>query len=160
MVLEEFLEEITKYMSVKHMPEQHYPALRRFDALKSDSSDAAVEGLVCNLDEPFSQTLLRLIDSKKMLDSEVYTHVNIDRRHFAKIRRPDYRPSKQTVLALAFALELDIVETKRLLERAGFALSHSKIADVIVEYFIMHRIYDFDEINKVLRKYEQKPLGG
>ena len=44
----------------------------------------------------------------------------------------DYKPSKTTALAFAFALELDIDETKDFIGRAGFALSHSSKFDVIV----------------------------
>jgi len=160
MELKDFLGEITKYLNLKHAPEQHFPALKRFDALKADSDDIAIKGLLSNLDEPFSQTFLRFIDYKKMTDADVYRRANIDRRLFAKIRRPDYRPSKQTVLALAIALELDLDETKLLLERAGFTLSHSQKSDVIIEYFIMRKIYNLHEINSVLYEYDQPILGG
>jgi len=160
MELKDFLGDITKYLNLKYTPEQHYPALKRFDALKADSDDIAIKGLLDSLNEPFSQTFLRFIDSKKMTDSDVYRRANIDRRLFAKIRRPDYRPSKQTVLALAIALELDLDETKLLLERAGFTLSHSQKSDVIIEYFIMRRIYNLHEINSVLFEYDQQILGG
>jgi hypothetical protein len=121
---------------------------------------AAIEELIGNLDEPFSQTLMRLIDSKKMKDTEVYTRANIDRRLFAKIRKPDYRPSKNTVLALAIALELDLSETEHFLKRAGFALSYSQKSDVIIEYFIKHKMYNIHKINMVLLEYEQQKLGG
>ena len=160
MELKDFLGEITKYLSLKYTPEQHTPALKRVEALKADSSDTAIKGLLDSLNEPFSQTFLRFIDYKKMTDADVYRRANIDRRLFAKIRRPDYRPSKQTVLALAIALELDLDETKLLLERAGFTLSHSQKSDVIIEYFIMRKIYNLHEINSVLYEYDQPILGG
>ena len=121
----------------------------------------SLEDLVGNLDEPFSATLLRLIDATGRKDSEVYNRANIDRRLFSKIRgNAHYAPSKPTVLAFAVALELTLDQTEDLLERAGFALSHSRKFDVVVEYFIQSRKYDIFEINEVLFSYDQPLLGG
>jgi O-acetyl-ADP-ribose deacetylase (regulator of RNase III) len=123
--------------------------------------DESLDDLVGNLDEPFSATLLRLIGATGRKDAEVYRRANIDRRLFSKIRsNRDYIPSKPTVLAFAVALELTLDQTSDLLERAGFALSHSRKFDVIVEYFIANRRYDIFEINEVLFGYDQPLLGG
>ena len=126
----------------------------------SEPKAAKLDDLVGNLDEPFSATLLKLIDSTGMKDSEVYNRANIDRRLFSKIRSNEYyAPSKPTVLAFAIALELDLDQTSDLLGRAGFALSHSRKFDVIVEYFIQSRRYDIFQINEVLFSYDQPLLG-
>ncbi|MDR0491376.1 MAG: macro domain-containing protein [Oscillospiraceae bacterium] len=132
-----------------------------FDALVAEHGYASFEDYVGKLDEPFSATLLRLIDATGRKDSEVYRRANIDRRLFSKIRgNTDYAPSKPTVLAFAVALELTLDQTADLLGRAGFALSHSRVFDVIVEYFIKTRKYDIFQINEVLFSYDQPLLGG
>lgn len=133
------------------------------DAIMAPSPADIPDGfdyIIDELDEPFNTTLLRLIDAKGKTDAEVYKRANIDRKLFSKIRTgKGYTPSKRTILALAIALELTLEETDDLLERAGYALSHSQKFDVIVEFFILNRKYDIFEINEVLFKYDQPLLG-
>ncbi len=116
--------------------------------------------LLKDLDAGFSETLLQLIDRTGKKDSEIYKKANVDRRLFSKIRNNmDYKPSKTTALAFAFALELDIDETKDFIGRAGFALSHSSKFDVIVEYFLVNRNYNVFELNEVLFAFDQPLIG-
>ncbi len=112
------------------------------------------------MDEGFRDMLIRKIDEKHMTDAQCYKKANIDRKLFNKIiNKGDYRPGKSTVLALAVALELPLDETKEMLAKAGYALSHSSRSDMIVEYFILRREYDVFRINEALFTFDQKLLG-
>ena len=85
----------------------------------------------------FQTLLFKYIDERNLKDSDVYNKVHIDRRLFSKIRsNKHYQPSKNTALALAFALELNLDETKDMLNKAGYALSNSNKVDIIFKYFI------------------------
>lgn len=113
-----------------------------------------------NLDAGFSETLLKLIDRTGRKDSEIYKKANVDRKLFSKIRNNlDYKPSKSTALAFAFALELGIEETEDFIGRAGFALSHSSKFDVIVEFFLTNGNYNIYELNEVLFAFDQPLIG-
>ncbi len=124
------------------------------------SKGASLDDMLKEIDESFSEMLLRKIDEKQISDAECYKRANVDRRLFNKIKNnPKYKPGKQTVLAFAIALELTLTETKEMLMKAGFALSRSNKADIVVEYCIETRNYNIIEINQVLFKLDLQPLG-
>ncbi len=120
----------------------------------------SLEDLVSQVAESWQESLFRLIDQKGYTDSEVYKRANVDRKLFSKIRNNTaYQPKKNTAVALAIALRLNLDETKDFLARAGYALSTSSKSDIIVEYFIEEGIYDIYEIEMALFEHELPLLG-
>ena len=122
---------------------------------------ASLPDFLKQADAGFTETLLKLIDKTGKKDSQIYKKANLSKQHFSKIRNnPNYKPTKQTAIALALALELDLEATKDLIGRAGYALSNSSKFDLIIRYFIEQGNYNVVEINIALYEFDQSLLGG
>ncbi len=127
------------------------------DAQMPGAASISLSDALSGMDESFSEMVLRKIDERGMTDAQCYKKAEIDRKLFSKLRGNRlYKPSRQTAVALAVALELSLEETKELLMKAGFALSHSSKFDIIIEYFISRGNYNRFEINEALYEFDQQ----
>ena len=126
----------------------------------ANAAPRSLDDVVKNVGETWSESLLRLITERGYTDTEVYKRANVDRKLFSKIRsNKDYQPKKNTAVAFALALRLNLDETKDFLRRAGYAFSPSSKFDLIIEYSIDHGVYDLMLINGALFDHDQPQLG-
>lgn len=75
------------------------------------------------------------------------------------ISNREYKPSKDTAIALLLALELSLDEAKDMLSRVGYTFSHSNKRDIIIEYFFKEKVYKLMDANYILHKLNQKIIG-
>ncbi len=126
----------------------------------SFDEDESLNDYLQQMDKSFQEMLFDFIDKKGMTDVECYKKANVDKRTFSKIKsNKDYRPSKQTVIAFAISLQLDLEQTQVLLATVGFTLSRSSVFDKIIMYFILNSNYNIFEINEALFEFDQSLLG-
>ena len=135
------------------------PSVSSAQSARAEKKQRRLEDILINLGESFPEALARMINQRGLKNSDVYNRANITRQHFSKIlNKKGYQPSKEAVLALAIALQLNLDEAKDFLGKAGFALSRSSVQDVIVQYFIETANYDMFELEAVLYKFTEKTL--
>jgi len=105
----------------------------------------------------FQTTLFKMIDDRKLIDSDVYNKVHIDRRLFSKIRTDkNYHPSKETVILLGLSLELSESEIEELLDSASYTLPKNNYFDLIIRFCFIKGIYKISDVNDLLDEYNCK----
>lgn len=110
--------------------------------------------------DSFVARLLRIMREKGLSAPSVYRAANMSKQLYSKIvSNLYYQPSRDTAIALAFALRLTFEQAQDFIGRAGFQLTHSDERDVILEFFLKEEFYKLLDINVVLHDMGKKPLG-
>ena len=136
------------------------PSMATKDVCCSPVERTSLREYLKQQDRSFQEMLFDLIDESGMTDVECYKKANIDKRIFSKIKsNKAYRPSKQTAVAFAISLQLDLDTTQELLATAGMTLSRSNTFDKIIRFFIHNGNYNIFEINEALFEFDQVLLG-
>lgn len=100
-----------------------------------------------NKTKSFRELLFSFIDKSGLKDSDVYRKAGIDRRLFSKVRcNENYVLCKENILKLCVSLRLNLDDTSKLLESAGYFLSTTNNYDLILRYCIINKIYDIDTV--------------
>jgi hypothetical protein len=101
--------------------------------------------------ETFTDSMLRIIREKDLIEADIYNGVFMDRKLFSKIRNDrNYQPSKRTALLLSVALHLTVEETQTFLGKAGYSLTHTSKMDIVIEFFLLQGNYNVLDINEAL----------
>lgn len=136
------------------------PRMAEREICCNSAAGKSLKDYMNQMDRSFQEMLFDLIDESGMTDVECYKKANVDKRIFSKIKsNRHYRPSKQTAVAFAISLQLDLDTTQELLATAGMTLSRSNAFDKIIRYFIHNGNYDIYEINEALFEFDQVLLG-
>ncbi len=125
-----------------------YESVRPSDAVKEDFD---WEKYLGQTEPTFSEHLMHLLIEKDVKNSEVYKRAEVSKALFSKIISDrEYQPKKTTAIQLAIGLELDLNQTQKLLDTAGYSLTRSSKADLVVKYYIEQKQYDIMLINEAL----------
>ena len=163
MINPELLKQLEAYISLHMEPKVLYSMDADYYLEKQISENVInieLEQFIKRKQQPtLTEVLFQFIDKKGLKDSEVYKKAGVDRKLFSKIRStPNYRPRKNTIIALALALELTTKETDKLLKSAGYTLSDSEEMDLTILFCLENKIYSLHEVNIALDYVGVKPL--
>lgn len=128
-------------------------------AMCMEDSSYSIDSFIDNNknENKFQTLLFKYIDERNLKDSDVYNKVHIDRRLFSKIRNDiDYHPSKETVILLGLALNLNLDEMLNLLNSASYSLPKNNYYDLIIRFCFIEGIYNLREVNDLLDIYNCK----
>jgi len=165
MLSKELLKQLQKYVdqyliSLEPIAEKYLECENMISYMPVEQED--ITQFIENNKQPsFQSILFKHIDNAGIKDSDVYKKAGIDRRLFSKIRtNDDYHPSKNTVISLSFALELDLEEVHELIGAVGYALSNSETFDLVIKFCVERKIYNIHDVNLALDYFSLDPLSG
>lgn len=135
------------------------PLISRLDPRKHPDY-AKLEARLIARNEDFEDRLIYYINLKGKTHPEVYNAAGITPDCFSKIiSKKTKTPRKANIIAMGFALQLNLDEMNDLLSSAGYAFTNDK-SDIICKGCIEIGNCNLDDLNGVLVQWGCKPLGG
>lgn len=145
---------------VSDQTEQEYHRRMREERRARIASAPTLSGALHCTQSTFQEYLLELIRQRDLKNSDVYHGANLSKQHFSKmLSNKNYKPTKNTVCALALALHLDRAGADALLAKAGLLLTDNSRFDLAVRYFLDNQMYNIVEDNIALYENGLELLG-
>ena len=139
---------------------QEYRRRTREERPVRTSPVSTLSGALACTQSSFQEYLLELIRQRDLKHADVYHGANLSKQHFSKmLSNKNYKPTKNTVCALALALHLDRAGADALLAKAGLLLTDNSRFDLAVRYFLDHQMYNIVEDNIALYENGLELLG-
>ena len=128
---------------------------------ESSSEDKIEEGEkdLSERNKNFSELLNKKLKEHRA-NRKIYKKANIEKFAFERLKNNSvFKLKKETVLAIAIALEMDLSETEEFMKKSGYNFSDKSKQNVIIKYFIENQMYDVYAVNQMLFYYEEEQLG-
>ena len=114
---------------------------------KSSLKPQNIDDILKEKQQSFPELLMEYIIRSELKNSQVYHRALITKQVFSNAISGNGTPKKNTILALALALELNLEDTEKLLMKAGYAFSDASQFDRAIQYFIENKKYNVIEVN-------------
>lgn len=154
--LDELCQSVRIFIQVHFVPQRNSdPYKFNILSLKNDPDREKLQEFLAEHGNPddFSSLCLLFLEQTGKDENYICDRSNLERGFFSKLHSDsDYRPSKPEVIALCFAMNLNIEEARVLLKSAGYALTNSSESDLIIRYFIEEKNYSLSELDYVLKQ--------
>ena len=153
---------VQSYIDEQYAADQAVQEYRRMWEERFSRAGAAptLSGALHCTQSTFQEYLLELIRQRNLKNSDVYHGANLSKQHFSKmLSNKNYKPTKNTVCALALALHLNHAGADALLAKAGLLLADNIRFDLAVRYFLDNQMYNIVEDNIALYENGLELLG-
>lgn len=108
--------------------------------------------------KPLYKFLSEILDSKNLTRKEIAFEMNVDPSYIHHIFSGKKNPSRERLLAIARAMDLNLQETQYLLRYAGFGILYPRNPfDSVVIYAIENNL-TFKEMNNYLKQLGELPI--
>lgn len=105
----------------------------------------------------FNVYLQKIVIEKGFENSEVIRKSGIEKGYYYEIMRGRKNPSRDKIIQIAIALDLNIKETNELLNMQGYALWGENPRDFIILYCIENNL-NLIHVNMLLEEFKEKLL--
>ncbi len=110
--------------------------------------------------QPFSEYIMGLCEKKDEVPEHIIRRANIERSFGHQLFKGTKKPSRDTVLQLAFGFEADVDTAQELLKHAGMSALYPRVKRDTAILYCLHNRFTVVETQNVLHEMELPLIGG